>query len=78
MVFNSHILANLMLLGYCANLAYVIRINEFSASCRKQPCHFGMVLFGIADLGLQVNVGEGQIWIIRSSSLMMTSIFLKF
>jgi hypothetical protein len=46
MVFISHFLFNLMQLGYCANLAYVIDINGFNVSSEKELCHFGMVLFG--------------------------------
>ena len=46
MVFMSHLLVNLMVFDYCANLAYVIDTNGFVASSEKKPCHFGMVLFG--------------------------------
>jgi hypothetical protein len=47
MVFGSQALMNLMLFGYCANLAYVVHVNVFSASCERKLCHFGMVYFGI-------------------------------
>jgi len=40
---------NLILLGYCANLAYVIHGNSFGALFDKKPRHFGMVLFGIVS-----------------------------
>jgi len=38
---------NLILLGYCANLAYVIYGNSFGVLFDKKPCQFGMVPFGI-------------------------------
>jgi len=41
---------NLMTLGYCANLAYVVHVNSFGVSFDKKLCHFGMVLFGIVTL----------------------------
>ena len=47
MVFGSQALMNLMLLGYCANLAYVIHENEVIASFEIKLCRFGMVYFGI-------------------------------
>ena len=41
---------NLMSLGHCANLAYVICVNSFDASFDTKPCHFGMVYFGIETI----------------------------
>lgn len=38
---------NVMLLGYCANLAYVIHGNSFGALFEIKLCRFGMVYFGI-------------------------------
>ena len=38
---------NLILFGYCANLAYVIHGNSFVALFDNKPCRFGMVYFGI-------------------------------
>jgi hypothetical protein len=72
------VLIDFIKLGYCANLAYVIHINAFCPSAEKESCHFGMVLFGIALFGLYLDIAEEQIWIVRSSSLTMTSIFLRF
>lgn len=37
----------LIFLGYCANLAYVIHGNEDSVEFATKLCHFGMVCFGI-------------------------------
>jgi hypothetical protein len=36
----------LIFLGYCANLAYVIHVNEVSVSFEIKLCRFGMVPFG--------------------------------
>jgi hypothetical protein len=41
---------NLILLGYCANLAYVIHGNEFRVSFEIKLFRFGMVLFGIETI----------------------------
>lgn len=40
---------NVILLGYCANLAYVIHGNEAGTSFEINLCRFGMVLFGIVS-----------------------------
>lgn len=59
-------------------MAYVIQMKEFCPSAEKESCHFGMVLFGIALFGLYLDIAEEPIWIAILSSLMMTSIFLRF
>jgi hypothetical protein len=50
----------LIQLGYCANLAYVIHVNEFGTTPAIKPCHFGMVYFGMMtiEIGLREKTYE--------------------
>jgi hypothetical protein len=50
---------NLIQLGYCANLAYVIHSNEFGTTPAIKPCHFGMVYFGMVTIETAVRNKSG-------------------
>ena len=66
---------NLIQLGYCANLAYMIHVNELSITPAAKPCHFGMVYFGMVSLKFKE---RKKIWTIKPLLLMMTLTFLKY
>jgi len=57
-------MSNLDILGYCANLAYVIYGNEFRVWFELKPCRFGMVDFGTM-LRISKTIGRKRFYKIK-------------